>query len=126
MTIDGIRQNADITIMSKHRIKREKQTISAMMVIYCRDHHHPDGTLCEVCEQLLDYAQRRLDTCPFQEKKPACNHCTVHCYSKDMRQKVQGVMRYAGPKMLFRHPLLSLYHLLDKLRKVPELPSARR
>ncbi|MEW8691145.1 MAG: nitrous oxide-stimulated promoter family protein [Candidatus Thiodiazotropha endolucinida] len=107
--------------MGKHRIKREKQTISAMMAIYCRDHHRTENALCETCDQLLDYAHRRLDTCPFQEKKPACNHCTVHCYSKDMRLRVQDVMRYAGPKMLFRHPILSLYHLLDKTREVPEL-----
>ncbi|MEW8606280.1 MAG: nitrous oxide-stimulated promoter family protein [Candidatus Thiodiazotropha sp.] len=126
MTTDGIQPNVDTSLMSKHRIKREKQTISAMMAIYCRDHHHTDGTLCGSCEQLLDYAQRRLDTCPFQEKKPACNHCTVHCYSKDMRLRVQDVMRYAGPKMLFRHPLLSLYHLLDKMRTVPELPNSKR
>ncbi|MEW8026442.1 MAG: nitrous oxide-stimulated promoter family protein [Candidatus Thiodiazotropha sp.] len=107
--------------MGRHRIRREKQTISAMMAIYCRDHHHSDDSLCEACDQLLDYARRRLDTCPFQEKKPACNHCTVHCYSKDMRIRVQDVMRYAGPRMLFRHPILSLFHFLDKMREVPEL-----
>ncbi|WP_316368929.1 nitrous oxide-stimulated promoter family protein [Candidatus Thiodiazotropha sp. CDECU1] len=105
----------------KHRIEREKLTVSAMMRIFCRDHHHTDGILCEDCDKLLDYARRRLDSCPFQEKKPACNHCTVHCYSKDMRVRVQDVMRYAGPRMVFRHPLLSLYHLFDKMREVPEL-----
>ncbi len=30
-------------------------------------------------------------------------------------------MRYSGPRMLFRHPLLSLYHLIDKFRKSPKL-----
>jgi hypothetical protein len=112
--------------VGNRRIKREKQTISAMMAIYCRDHHHTDESLCESCAQLLDYAQRRLDSCPFQEKKPACNHCIVHCYSNDMRIKVQDVMRYAGPRMVFRHPLLSLYHLLDKMREVPELSKSRK
>jgi predicted amidophosphoribosyltransferase len=107
--------------MGKARIKREKQTISAMMVIYCTDHHHGGGTLCAACDELLDYAHRRLDTCPFQEEKPACNHCHVHCYSREMRKRVQGVMRYAGPRMLWRHPLLSFYHLMDKRRKVPKL-----
>lgn len=97
-----------------------------MMAIYCHDHHHPEGGLCDACRQLMDYADRRLDTCPFQETKPACNHCKVHCYSRDMRERVQNVMRYAGPKMLLRHPLLSVYHLLDKLRKVPELTKTGR
>ena len=103
------------------RIEREKQTMQAMLRIYCRDLHHPNGLLCEECNQLLEYAQRRLETCPFQEQKPACNHCRVHCYSRDRRRKVQEVMRYAGPRMTYRHPYLSLRHLLDKLRAVPNL-----
>ncbi|MES9971543.1 MAG: nitrous oxide-stimulated promoter family protein [Candidatus Thiodiazotropha sp.] len=108
-----------------HRIEREKLTVSAMMAIYCRDHHQTDGTLCDACDKLLDYAHRRLDSCPFQEKKPACNHCNVHCYAKDMRKSVQDVMRYAGPRMVFRHPLLSLLHLFDKMREVPVLPKRK-
>ncbi|MCU7841115.1 MAG: nitrous oxide-stimulated promoter family protein [Candidatus Thiodiazotropha sp. (ex Troendleina suluensis)] len=112
--------------MSKNRIKREQQTIAAMMVIFCTDHHHTNGVLCGECSQLLDYARRRLDTCPFQEEKPACNHCTVHCYSKDMRERVQQVMRYAGPRMMLRHPILSFYHLLDKFREVPELSKPKK
>ncbi len=105
------------------RIRREKQTISAMLAIYCRDHHDsPDG-LCEECQGMLQYAHQRLDVCPFQAAKPACNHCRVHCYSKRMREQVKDVMRYAGPRMMLRHPVLSAYHLLDKFRKVPSLPS---
>jgi predicted amidophosphoribosyltransferase len=103
------------------RISREQQTITAMMQIYCTAHHGSDGALCEDCEQLLNYAHQRLDVCPFQEQKPACNHCTVHCYAKDRREHVKEVMRYSGPRMLFRHPWLSLMHLVDKFRKVPEL-----
>ncbi len=77
--------------------------------------------MCTECRSLLDYAHGRLDTCPFHESKPACNHCEVHCYSRGMRERVKKVMRYAGPRMMFRHPVLSLYHLADKLRKVPSL-----
>ena len=91
-----------------------------MLRIYCRD-HHGDNPLCGECERLLDYAHRRLDVCPFQEAKPACNHCQVHCYSASMRERVKQVMRYAGPRMLTRHPVLALFHILDKLRKVPTL-----
>ncbi|MEJ2402950.1 MAG: nitrous oxide-stimulated promoter family protein [Candidatus Thiodiazotropha sp.] len=110
--------------MIQRRIEREKQTISAMMIRYCHDHHGETDGLCESCAQLLDYAHKRLDTCPFQEHKPACNQCTVHCYSRIRRDRIQAVMRYSGPKMLFRHPLLSLYHLIDKFRKAPKLGGA--
>jgi hypothetical protein len=105
------------------RITREKKTITAMMGIYCRDHHAARKGLCAECLSLLDYAHRRLDTCPFQEEKPACNLCEVHCYSALMRERVRDVMRYAGPRMLWPHPILSLWHILDKLRPAPKLKS---
>ncbi len=93
-----------------------------MLAIYCRDHHGPLSTgLCIECGALLAYAHRRLDVCPFQEAKPACNSCEVHCYSVPMRDRVKAVMRYAGPRMLLRHPVLSLFHLLDTWRRVPKL-----
>ncbi|MCU7906573.1 MAG: nitrous oxide-stimulated promoter family protein [Candidatus Thiodiazotropha sp. (ex Epidulcina cf. delphinae)] len=112
--------------MSDNRIRREQQTITAMMAIHCADHHQTGGALCEECVRLLDYAHRRLDSCPFRSEKPACNHCAVHCYSNEMRGRVQEVMRYAGPRMMLRHPILSLYHLCDKFRKAPELPKPKR
>ena len=107
------------------RFAREKQTIRAMTRIYCRDHHSGTAAPCGECAALLDYAERRLSSCPFQEEKPACNHCQVHCYSTKMREQVKRVMRYAGPRMLLRHPLLSLHHLLDKRRPLPTLPDRK-
>jgi predicted amidophosphoribosyltransferase len=104
------------------RIRREQRTIAAMLAIYCRDHHHPASTgLCGECGALLDYARRRSDVCHFQGAKPACNRCAVHCYSATMRKRVTAVMRYAGPRMLLRHPTLSLFHLPDTWRRVPRL-----
>lgn len=102
------------------RITREKRTINAMVKIYCHD-HHADDTLCQDCQSLLEYAQNRLDKCPFDEKKPACNKCTVHCYSVTMREHVRQVMRYAGPRMILKHPLLALQHFVDLLGDVPVL-----
>jgi hypothetical protein len=110
------------------RIRQEKRTIDAMLAIYCQDlHGGPDRAwagLCPGCLRLQDYAHRRLDTCPFQEEKPVCNRCEVHCYSQAMREQVREVMRYAGPRMPLRHPWLALLHVIDKLRAVPNL--ARR
>ena len=107
------------------RIRQEQRTIDAMLDIYCRDLHGRTGQLCPDCSQLRDYARRRLDTCPFQEAKPVCSRCQVHCYSQPMRERVREVMRYAGPRMPLRHPWLALLHLLDKGRAVPVLPRRR-
>ena len=107
---------------SQHpRIRRERETIARMTAIYCHDLHGMQaGQLCPDCQSLQDYALLRLMRCPFQENKPTCAKCTVHCYKADMRVKVREMMVYAGPRMLFAHPRLAILHLLDGLRKPPE------
>ncbi|MBM4090337.1 MAG: nitrous oxide-stimulated promoter family protein [Planctomycetes bacterium] len=103
----------------KHaRIDREKRTIQAMVRIYCRAHHRSAKGTCEDCGLLLDYAMGRLDRCPFGNGKGTCADCTIHCYKPDLRDKVRSVMRFAGPRMIFRHPILAILHLLDG-RKQP-------
>ena len=104
------------------RIAREQDTIRKMASLYCHDKHGaPEGSLCPDCQSLVDYALERLRRCPFQEQKSTCAKCTVHCYKPAMREKVRGVMRYAGPRMLRKHPLMAIMHLADGLRKPPEL-----
>jgi hypothetical protein len=96
---------------SSKRLAREWHTIETMIRLYCRDHH--EGGLCSECQGLLDYASVRLDRCRFGTEKPTCAKCPVHCYQKNRREQVRVVMRYAGPRMLWEHPLLSLRHWLD-------------
>ena len=107
------------------RIQREKKTISAMLNIYCSDHHGAQQAICDDCRQLLDYACSRLDNCPFSAAKPACNKCTVHCYSRSMRERVRQVMRYSGPRMILRHPLLAVGHIVDRIREAPVLSAKK-
>lgn len=102
---------------NRPRLRREWQTISAMARIYCRDHHQPGPGFCAECQALLDYAWARLDRCRFREKKPTCASCPVHCYQHEWREKVKTVMRQAGPKMVWRHPMLSFRHWMDGFGK---------
>jgi hypothetical protein len=88
-----------------------------MIYLYCRDLHGVRDELCPECRELLEYAWARLDHCRFQADKPACGRCPVHCYKPGMRTKVAAVMRYSGPRMLRRHPLLALRHVLDGFRR---------
>jgi hypothetical protein len=101
---------------------REAKTIEAMIRLYCRGQHQSDAALCSECADLLSYAQARLDRCPYQERKPTCAKCPVHCYRPAMRERIRIVMRYAGPRMLLHHPGLALFHLLDGLRKAEDRP----
>jgi hypothetical protein len=36
-----------------------------------------------------------------------------------MRDQIKQVMRYAGPRMLFRHPILTIRHFIDARRPPP-------
>ncbi len=84
----------------------------AMLELFCRERHAPSDQLCDECQSLLEYVEKRLLHCPFGAEKPACKDCTVHCYAPKMRERIREVMRTAGPKMPLHHPILALYHLL--------------
>jgi len=101
------------------RLARERRTVAAMIRIYCRAHHGA-GQLCAECSELLEYALSRLDRCPFAPDKPTCAKCPIHCYKPAMRQQIRAVMRFAGPRMIYRHPYLALRHFLDG-RRMPRL-----
>jgi hypothetical protein len=105
------------------RLTREWRTIVAMVGCYCRDHHAAGAALCPECLGLLGYAAGRLERCRFGLEKPVCARCPVHCYQHTRREQVKAVMRYAGPRMLWRHPILSLLHWLDGFRRAPAVAS---
>lgn len=95
----------------------EKKVVSKMIAIYCRSKHGSEKELCEDCASLQQYAIHRLEACPFGESKPSCATCTVHCYKRDMRVKIKEVMRFAGPRMLFLHPLDAITHFYQERRR---------
>ena len=103
----------------KDRIEREAQTLSAMFLLYCRKQHGSQNELCAECQELQDYSLKRLEKCPFQQGKTTCANCAIHCYKADMRIRIKQVMRFSGPRMLLSHPLLTMQHYLDGLRKEP-------
>jgi Nitrous oxide-stimulated promoter len=109
------------------RLAREQATLAAMMGIYCRAHHavepaRQEQGLCDECAGLLEYARKRLAGCPFGPDKPTCVNCQIHCYAPAQREATRQVMRFAGPRMLLRHPLLALAHVVDGRRPAPPRP----
>ena len=96
------------------RINRETKTLSTMVSLYCKNHHDESGAgVCDECKDILEYAVKRLQNCPFIENKPTCAKCLVHCYNKDMQNRVKQIMRYSGPRLLLFHPILAICHLFD-------------
>ncbi|EDB0153790.1 nitrous oxide-stimulated promoter family protein [Salmonella enterica] len=107
--------------MPGKRIAREKLTIKKMIALY--ESQCPQvSTVQGHYDALFAYAQKRLDKCVFGEEKPACKQCPVHCYQPAKREEMKQIMRWAGPRMLWRHPVLTVRHLIDDKRPVPELP----
>lgn len=88
----------------------EKKVVTSMITIYCRSTHGSKTQLCDACDALLTYALRRLERCPYGEDKPTCASCTIHCYKPEMRLKIKEVMRKAGPRMFFFHPIDVVKH----------------
>lgn len=100
--------------------EREKAVVSEMIVLYCRKQHGRKNGLCPECEALAAYARQRSDKCPFMETKTFCSNCKVHCYKHanpeigiEMREKIRAVMRFSGPRMIFRHPVMAVRHVLE-------------
>jgi hypothetical protein len=79
-----------------------------MVEMYCSHHHRSDG-LCAACTEIADYADRKLDLCPYGPDKPSCTNCPIHCYR-------------AGPRMAKTHPYLAVMHIFDDRREPPPLP----
>lgn len=98
------------------RIAREKQTFAHMLGIFCRAHHGTDR-LCRDCDELQRHVDTRLTRCPFGLAKPTCGSCCRNCHPPDRREHIRAIMRFAGPRMLWRHPLLALLHLLDSRQR---------
>ncbi len=93
--------------------EREKRTVALMIRLYCKKKHGTRKGLCADCEELTRYAMMRSDKCPFMETKTFCSNCRVHCYKPEMREKIREVMRFAGPRMIFKRPIMAIRHVVE-------------
>lgn len=99
------------------RLERERRTVAAMIAVYCRAKHTTASGTCPDCTELETYTRLRLEKCPYGEEKPTCANCPIHCYQPHRREQVRRVMAFSGPRMLWRHPVLAVRHMLDGRRK---------
>lgn len=95
------------------KIEKEKKVSFLMIDLYCKKKHKTKDKLCDECQELKEYVSLRLEKCPFGENKTFCSNCKIHCYQKDMRNKIREVMRFSGPRMIFHHPILAIKHLVQ-------------
>ncbi|WP_067581747.1 nitrous oxide-stimulated promoter family protein [Endozoicomonas ascidiicola] len=118
LTLDG-------PLKDHPRLAREYITVSHMIELYCQ-HHHKHRTLCNECLSLLAFSKKRLERCVYGDDKPTCVNCKVHCYKANQQDKIREVMKWAGPRMLFKHPVLAIKHVLDGRKPIPKHPKDSR
>lgn len=102
----------------------EKKLIPEMIRIYCLGNHKEsrkeEGVkgkeLCSKCKELAEYAEFRLEKCPFKKNKGFCSFCKIHCYKPEYRAQMKEVMRYSGSRMLLTHPIFALSHVAAMLK----------
>jgi len=93
------------------KIRKEQATVERLINLYCEKKHSSSNTqLCTECQSLLQYSHQRLEQCQFGEEKPTCRKCPVHCYRPTMRDEIRGVMRFSGPRLIFRAPAEWIRH----------------
>ncbi|CUP78359.1 hypothetical protein BH721_01855 [Clostridium baratii] len=96
----------------KNRIEKEKEIVKLMIEIYCsKNHKTNDKKLCSECEELLEYAHKRLSYCKFGNEKSSCSKCPIHCYKKDMKIKIKEVMRFSGWRLIVYKPYEFVRHI---------------
>lgn len=105
------------------RREREKKTISQMIAMHCAGNHSADTRteqafcgerVCPACAELDAYAVLRTQRCRKMDVKTSCEECGNHCYAPEMREKIRAAMRYSGPRMITKHPITAVRHLLGK------------
>lgn len=107
-------------LMEKTREDKDRAILEAMGRIYCHA-HHPDepkdaAALCAQCRETVDATLARTAACPFGHEGN-CQDCEIHCQRGEAQERIRAIMRYAAPRMTFRHPLMTADYLRKKLRK---------
>lgn len=97
------------------KIEKEKKIIKLMIEIYSKGHDKKILEQNNEMLELLNYAWQRLDKCPFKDEKKFCSKCSIHCYQPEMRKKVKEVMKYSGPRLVFKHPILLIKHVFQSV-----------
>jgi len=101
------------------KLDKEIKVLKEMILLYChRNHMIKNGEeCCKECQELIEYGTLRVINCPFMETKTFCSNCKVHCYRPDMRERIRKVMRYSGPRIIFKHPRMAIWHVITSIKE---------
>jgi hypothetical protein len=118
--------------MSIAEVRNDTRVVAGLAQIYCEGHHaaaervrlESDAAtlgvygrriprLCPECAEHVRYAEARRAYCP-KDPKPFCAHCDTHCYKPAEAEWQRQMMRWAGPRSLFRgYAIPGIKHALE-------------
>ncbi len=80
---------------------------------------HPNwrrAALCPSCMELVTRVEGRTERCPHMAYKSYCHLCPRPCHPPAEMARITPLMRYSGPRLLLRHPVLTLRHVRGVMR----------
>lgn len=93
--------------------------MEAIGSIYCCGNHDDvirgEDIMCPECRKAIEGTLQRAEACPHGHEGN-CQDCDTHCQRGEAQQSIKRIMRYAAPRMAFRHPLMTATYLRKKLR----------
>lgn len=65
--------------------------------------------------ELIMKAFRRTDRCPHSFYKTFCHQCPTTCYKSEDLENIEPIMKYAGRKIMMKHPLIGTKFVINLL-----------
>lgn len=101
------------------KLDKDRRTLEAIGSIYCRGNHdaakRDAAGMCPECREAIEQTLDRASSCPHGHEGN-CQDCKTHCQRGEAQVRIKAIMRYAAPRMAFRHPIMTLEYMRKKLR----------
>lgn len=65
--------------------------------------------------ELIMKAFRHTDRCPHSFYKTFCHQCPTTCYKSEDLEHIEPIMKYAGRKIMIKHPLIGTKFVINLL-----------
>ena len=104
-------------IKRKTQAQKDRDTLEALGRIYCDAHHgqadKDSSGLCPFCRNVVETTFARSQSCP-NGHEGNYEDCSIKCQRGEEQKNVKRLMAYSAPRMLFRHPLMTITYLRKK------------
>ena len=66
--------------------------------------------------ELIMKAFRHTERCPHSFYKTFCHQCPTTCYKLTDLEQIEPIMKYAGRKIILKHPIMGLKFVINLIR----------